>query len=57
MVYIVHEAVRSGTTYTYLAILHAFPVGTGHGPLNHAHSLVSRFVPQYLYLFSESQKL
>ena len=56
MVYLVPEAVHNGTTYTYLGILHAFPVRTGHGPLNHAHSLVSRFVPRYLYHFSESQK-
>ncbi|KAF9787290.1 phosphomethylpyrimidine kinase [Thelephora terrestris] len=40
------EAVRDGTIYTHLGILHAFPVGAGHGPLNHTHSLVSRFVPR-----------
>ncbi|KAF9787316.1 Phosphomethylpyrimidine kinase-domain-containing protein [Thelephora terrestris] len=40
------DAVRGGTMYTYLGILHALPVGTGHSPLNHTHSLVSRFVPR-----------
>jgi len=40
------EAVRHGTIYTHLGILHAFPVGTGHGPLNHTHSMVSRAVPR-----------
>ena len=46
----VPEAVRDGTIYTHLGILHAFPVGAGHGPLNHTHSVVSRFVPRYINL-------
>jgi hydroxymethylpyrimidine/phosphomethylpyrimidine kinase len=48
------EAVRDGTVYTYLGILHAFPVGSGHGPLNHAHSVVSRCVPRWVDLLSGS---
>ena len=51
----VPEAVRNGTIYTYLGILHAFPVGAGHGPLNHAHSVVSRSVPRYVDLLSGSR--
>ena len=46
----VPEAVRDGTIYTHLGILHAFPVGAGHGPLNHTHSVVSRFVPRWVNL-------
>lgn len=42
----VTEAVRDGTIYTHLGILHAFPVGAGHGPLNHAHPVVLRSVPR-----------
>ena len=51
LAYPVPEAVRDGTIYTHLGILHAFPVGAGHGPLNHTHSLVSRFVPRYVFPF------
>ena len=46
----VPEAVRDGTAYTHLGILHAFPVGAGHGQLNHTHSVVSRFVPRWVDL-------
>ena len=51
----VPEAVRDGTVYTHLGILHAFPVGAGYGPLNHAHSMVSRFMPQCVGLHLGSQ--
>ena len=48
-------AVRNGTIYTHLGILHAFPVGVGYGPLNHTHSVVSRFVPRCVGLQPGSQ--
>jgi hydroxymethylpyrimidine/phosphomethylpyrimidine kinase len=51
----VPEAVRNGTIYTHLGILHAFPVGVGYGPLNHTHSVVSRFVPRCVGLQSGFQ--
>jgi len=40
------EATRTGTVYTHLAIETAFPIGSGHGPLNHMHPLIIRSVPQ-----------
>ena len=55
-VHLVTEAVRAGTVYTYLGILHAFPVGAGHsGPLNHTHSVVLKIVPRCVDLFPGSQ--
>lgn len=48
----VPEAVRDGTIYTYLGILHAFPIGEGHGLLNHTHSMLCRTVPRYVDLLS-----
>lgn len=38
------EAVRFATTYTHQGIATAFPVGSGHGPLNHMHPLLPRTV-------------
>lgn len=52
MISSVPEAVHNAAVYTYLGILHAFPVGAGHGPLNHIHSTVSRCVPRYIYPLS-----
>ncbi|KAJ3556463.1 hypothetical protein NM688_g2012 [Phlebia brevispora] len=39
------ESVRLGTAYTHLGIELAQPVGKGHGPLNHMHSIMQRSVP------------
>lgn len=36
------EAVKLATMYTHHGIATAFPVGSGHGPLNHMHPLLSR---------------
>ena len=38
------EAVKFATMYTHYGIATAFPVGHGHGPLNHMHSLLPRMV-------------
>jgi hydroxymethylpyrimidine/phosphomethylpyrimidine kinase len=38
------EAVRLATMYTYHGIATAFPMGSGHGPLNHMHSLLPRML-------------
>ncbi|KZT74039.1 hypothetical protein DAEQUDRAFT_660774 [Daedalea quercina L-15889] len=40
------EATRMATVYTHLGIETATPIGRGHGPLNHIHSIVIRSVPQ-----------
>ncbi|KAF8313851.1 hypothetical protein DL93DRAFT_2137347 [Clavulina sp. PMI_390] len=40
------EAVRAGITFTYGAIATAEPIGSGHGPLNHQHALMTRGVPR-----------
>ncbi|KAJ3362451.1 hypothetical protein GGF32_006097 [Allomyces javanicus] len=37
----VPDAVRRGVAYTHQAIVHALPLGQGHGPLNHAFHLRS----------------
>ncbi|KAH8995894.1 hypothetical protein EDB86DRAFT_2921246 [Lactarius hatsudake] len=36
------EAVKFATMYTHHGIAAAFPIGSGHGPLNHMHPLFSR---------------
>ncbi|KAH8980791.1 hypothetical protein EDB92DRAFT_260788 [Lactarius akahatsu] len=36
------EAVKFATMYTHHGIATAFPIGSGHGPLNHMHALFSR---------------
>ena len=36
------EAVKFATTYTHHGIATAFPMGSGHGPLNHMHPLLPR---------------
>ncbi|KAH9056784.1 Ribokinase-like protein [Lactarius vividus] len=36
------EAVKFATMYTHHGIATAFPIGSGHGPLNHMHPLLSR---------------
>ena len=36
------EAVQSAGDYVYTAIATAFPLGKGHGPVNHLHSLTTR---------------
>ncbi|KAI0648441.1 Phosphomethylpyrimidine kinase-domain-containing protein [Trametes meyenii] len=41
----VAEATRQGTSFTHVGIETAFPVGHGHGPLNHLHALTPRLVP------------
>lgn len=41
-----HEAVRNAGAYTHLGIELAHPFGSGHGPLNHMHSLMQRTVPK-----------
>ncbi|KAI0296853.1 hypothetical protein BC826DRAFT_1003347 [Russula brevipes] len=40
------EAVKFATLYTHYGIATAFPVGSGHGPLNHMHPLLSRVLPR-----------
>ncbi|KAJ7147755.1 hypothetical protein C8R46DRAFT_1231648 [Mycena filopes] len=39
------EAALSATAYTHLGILTAEPLGQGHGPLNHLHSVSQRSIP------------
>ncbi|KAL7282905.1 hypothetical protein ACG7TL_002321 [Trametes sanguinea] len=39
------EATRQATAYTHVGIETAFPVGHGHGPLNHLHALTQRVIP------------
>ncbi|KAI0766093.1 Ribokinase-like protein [Trametes elegans] len=39
------EATRQATSFTHIGIETAFPVGQGHGPLNHLHSILPRIVP------------
>ena len=41
----VTEATRQATIYTHVGIETAFPIGNGHGPLNHMHSLLPRVIP------------
>ncbi|KAF7298385.1 hypothetical protein MKEN_01363200 [Mycena kentingensis (nom. inval.)] len=36
---------EGASTYTHLGIVTATPIGHGHGPLNHLHSLVRRQIP------------
>ena len=42
MYVIVVKAVKLATMYTHHGIATAFPMGSGHGPLNHMHPLLSR---------------
>ncbi|KAI0628809.1 Phosphomethylpyrimidine kinase-domain-containing protein [Trametes polyzona] len=39
------EATRQATSFTHVGIETAFPVGKGHGPLNHLHALTTRIIP------------
>ncbi|KAI0333121.1 hypothetical protein GY45DRAFT_1320061 [Cubamyces sp. BRFM 1775] len=39
------EATRQATSFTHVGIETAFPVGHGHGPLNHLHALTQRIIP------------
>ncbi|CDO71907.1 hypothetical protein BN946_scf184940.g54 [Trametes cinnabarina] len=39
------EAIREATSFTHVGIETAFPVGHGHGPLNHLHALTQRMIP------------
>ncbi|KAL0950195.1 hypothetical protein HGRIS_010187 [Hohenbuehelia grisea] len=41
----VDEAVRSATAYTHRGIETAYPIGHGHGPLNHLHSITKTYLP------------
>ncbi|KAJ8494986.1 hypothetical protein ONZ51_g1948 [Trametes cubensis] len=41
----VAEATRQATAFTHVGIETAFPVGHGHGPLNHLHALTQRIIP------------
>lgn len=47
-IWVVHEAVRSGTAFTQQGIAEAFPMGNGHGPLNHMHGMWNRVLPSYV---------
>ncbi|KZV60533.1 hypothetical protein PENSPDRAFT_659506 [Peniophora sp. CONT] len=40
------DAVRYASAYTHQGIASAFPLGSGHGPLNHMHSVVPRIIPE-----------
>ncbi|KAI0261730.1 Phosphomethylpyrimidine kinase-domain-containing protein [Gloeopeniophorella convolvens] len=40
------EAVESAAAYTHHGIARAFPLGSGHGPLNHMHPLLPRAVSE-----------
>ncbi|KDQ18677.1 hypothetical protein BOTBODRAFT_52624 [Botryobasidium botryosum FD-172 SS1] len=40
------EATRLATIYTHAGISAAFPIGQGHGPLNHLHTILPRAVPR-----------
>ncbi|KAI8989697.1 Phosphomethylpyrimidine kinase-domain-containing protein [Trametes punicea] len=39
------EATRQATAFTHVGIETAFPIGHGHGPLNHIHALTQRIIP------------
>ncbi|KAI0738032.1 hypothetical protein C8Q80DRAFT_1222684 [Daedaleopsis nitida] len=39
------EATRQATVFTHIGIETAFPMGKGHGPLNHMHALIPKIVP------------
>ncbi|PCH38542.1 hypothetical protein WOLCODRAFT_136331 [Wolfiporia cocos MD-104 SS10] len=39
------EATRMAAVYTHLGIETAFPIGSGHGPLNYMHPIMMRSVP------------
>ncbi|KAL5490671.1 THI20 [Sanghuangporus weigelae] len=43
--YSIRDAVRLASDYTYAGIKAAFPLGKGHGPLNHMHSFTPRVLP------------
>ncbi len=43
----VRESVKLAAEYTQAAIENAFPLGSGHGPLNHLHNIQQRPVPLY----------
>ncbi|GJJ11858.1 hypothetical protein Clacol_006096 [Clathrus columnatus] len=42
----VKDAVRNAIEYTHRAIITAFPLGKGHGPLNHLHATLPRLLVQ-----------
>jgi hydroxymethylpyrimidine/phosphomethylpyrimidine kinase / thiaminase len=48
------EAVKFATTYTHYGIATAFPVGHGHGPLNHMHSILPRMVQRRVHMVPPS---
>ena len=39
------ESVKHASEYTYAGIQVAYPLGKGHGPLNHMHALAERILP------------
>ncbi|PAV23419.1 thiamin biosynthesis [Pyrrhoderma noxium] len=39
------ESVKHASEYTYAGIQAAYPLGKGHGPLNHMHALAERILP------------
>lgn len=43
----VFEATRLGIKYTHEAISSAFPIGSGHGPVNHLHPILPLAVPRF----------
>ncbi|KII89421.1 hypothetical protein PLICRDRAFT_160775 [Plicaturopsis crispa FD-325 SS-3] len=40
------DATETAGSYTHQGIENAFPIGKGHGPLNHLHPLVERQIPR-----------
>lgn len=44
----VQEAVQNAVAYTHHGIETAYPMGAGHGPLNHFHSMSPRSIPRYV---------
>jgi hydroxymethylpyrimidine/phosphomethylpyrimidine kinase len=43
---LVKDAIADASLYTHLGILTAQPIGKGHGPLNHLHSINLVNIPQ-----------
>ena len=42
------EATKNAAVFTHMGIETAHPMGKGHGPLNHLHSLTTLKIPQYV---------
>jgi hydroxymethylpyrimidine/phosphomethylpyrimidine kinase len=38
------DAIRLASIYTHQGISQAFPLGKGHGPLNHMHGVTQRSI-------------